>query len=230
MSAHGWRGRIGLVLPANNVVTEPELAALIGDAGVTVHTTRLIVAGTGLGDLRRMAARTDEALAELLVAGVDVLLYGCMSTSFVPPNRWEDEFAAKVAGLAALPCDTAAAATVGALRATGARRIAVLSAYTGDTLAQLEPYLAAGGLDVVRSATLAVDDLRAVGRIDASVTYRELRALGADGVDAICIAGTDLPTAEIAAAAERDLGVPVISANRALLWSAWRSLGLGDLA
>ena len=226
MSAYGWRARIGIILPANNVVTEPELAAMTAGRGVTVHTTRLVVTGTGLDDLRAMAARTDEAIAELLVADVDVVVYGCMSTSFVPPYDWETRFAAAVAERSAVPCVTASAALVRALTVHGARRVAVLSAYTGDTLAQLEPFLAAHGLDVVRSATLAVEDLQAFGRIDARELYAAARDLGADGADALCIAGTDLPAMPVSAALEADLGIPVVPANQAMLEAAYRALGI----
>ena len=55
-----------------------------------------------------------------------------------------------------------------------------------------------------------------------------LKTLAAQGVDAIVQAGTDLAMADVAAEAERWLGIPVIAINVATYWSALRASGIDD--
>jgi maleate isomerase len=55
-----------------------------------------------------------------------------------------------------------------------------------------------------------------------------LKALAAQGVDAIVQAGTDLALADLAGEAERWLGIPVIAINVATYWSALRANGITD--
>ncbi len=55
-----------------------------------------------------------------------------------------------------------------------------------------------------------------------------IRTLAAQGVDAIVQAGTDLAMTDIAAEAERWLGIPVIAINAATDWSALRASGITD--
>lgn len=226
MNALGRNGRVGIVIPTNNVISEPELAAYGMDLGITFHAARLDVTGTGLDALREMASRTAQAIAELSVAGMDFYLYGCMSTSFIPPFSWERDFKDLVAEATGRESDTAAGATVAALRELGATRIGVLSAYVGDTLDQLLPFLLAHGIEAVRVETLAIDDLREVGRIEPDRIREAAARLVADEVEAICIAGTDLPVAGLAGELKRDLGRPIVAVNQAMLWSACRRLGV----
>ena len=55
-----------------------------------------------------------------------------------------------------------------------------------------------------------------------------LKTLAAQDVDAIVQAGTDLAMADVAAQAERWLGIPVIAINAATYWSALRESGITD--
>ncbi|MBI3079138.1 MAG: maleate cis-trans isomerase, partial [Deltaproteobacteria bacterium] len=61
----GWRGRIGLIIPSNNSVIEPELAAA-APSGVTVHGARIRVRGAFTPEgLAEMADQSDRAAQEL---------------------------------------------------------------------------------------------------------------------------------------------------------------------
>ena len=38
---YGWRARVGILLPSNNTVLEPEMASVVPE-GVTFHATRMV--------------------------------------------------------------------------------------------------------------------------------------------------------------------------------------------
>jgi maleate isomerase len=60
-------------------------------------------------------------------------------------------------------------------------------------------------------------------------TVRDLaRAASADGIEALFLSCTNLPTADVLAELEAELGVPVLSANLVSVWSALRSLDALD--
>ncbi len=226
--AHGWRARIGFVLPANNNVLEPELYA-VAPAGVAFHTSRLLLGRTLLTaeTLEAMERQTSRALAELAEAAVDAAVYACLSTSLVKGRDWDEAFAAG-GGEAGLPRASVAAAVVAALRYLGAQRVAVASPYPPAVAALVAPYLATWDLDVLDQEHLPTADVRAVGALPVAAAYRLGRTVGrrAKEPDALAILATDFATLPVLQALENDLGYPVVSANQAALWWGLRAAGL----
>jgi maleate isomerase len=89
-SVYGRRGQIGLLVPANNSVIEPELwSALPPD--VAVYATR-IMAKVDLTPeaVRRMEGDVDNAFDAIAATGVDVIAYCDMVTTFVMEPGWNE--------------------------------------------------------------------------------------------------------------------------------------------
>jgi maleate isomerase len=49
-----------------------------------------------------------------------------------------------------------------------------------------------------------------------------------DNIDAVCLLATDMQTFPIIEPIERELGLPVVTSNQALLWASLRALGVTD--
>jgi maleate cis-trans isomerase len=47
-------------------------------------------------------------------------------------------------------------------------------------------------------------------------------------MDAVCLLATDMQTFPIIEPLEREIGLPVVTSNQALLWASLRALGLGE--
>jgi maleate isomerase len=77
---YGWRLRLGMLLPSSNPVGEPEVAAML-PAGISVHTTRLKLAGSTAEELLAMTAKVEEGAALLADAGVDLIAFNCTAVS-----------------------------------------------------------------------------------------------------------------------------------------------------
>jgi maleate isomerase len=228
--AYGWRARVGLVVPANNQVLEPELYS-VAPAGVAFHTSRLALGTASISPaaLEAMERQTDRALAEVAQAGVGVAVYACLSTSLVKGRAWDERFGDRLRdGAPAVRLATVARSVVEALCSLGARRIAVASPYPPPVAALVAGYFAAWGLGVQAEAHLPTEDVRAVGAVTPAAVYRLARELAPAlrRADALVILATDLATFPILAALEADLGRPVVTANQAALWWAFRESGV----
>jgi maleate isomerase len=119
-------------------------------------------------------------------------------------------------------------AAVAALKAFGAKRIAVLTPHQprGDEI--VRAYLKEAGLDVVRLRGLAVTTPRMIAQVPLADIRNALKELDGPDIDALLQVGTALPTVAVAAEAERWLGKPVLAINTVTYWHALRQCGIED--
>lgn len=218
--ATGWRARIGMVVPANNTVIEPELHGQL-PPGTTVHVTRVVGATGGAATvegLRRIVDGVVPALDAFAIAGVDGVVYACLSTSLANPG-WDARFEGLARERVGVHAVTAYAATLHAMRARGARRWLIVSPYGPDVQALVASAFERDGIDVVDTRSLDVPGLQAVCRVPPERVYRFVRAAVASdsaAVDAVAVLATDLQTQAVQAALQADLGCDVVTTNAAI--------------
>jgi len=224
---YGWRGRIGLLIPANNTVIEPELNKLV-PPGVCSYATRMIVEGAFEPEaLHRMEIQAARGIKELMLSQVDIVVYACMSTSLAKGRPWDSSFCLQETGQD-ITIMTAAQCTARALLELQVRNVAVLTPYPVAIQSLLSPYLAEWGLSINDQKSLNISDYHAVTRISPESLYREALALNRQGAEALCIMATDLRTLEIITALEKDIGIPVVSTNLAIYWASIKDLGVRE--
>jgi maleate isomerase len=229
---YGWRGRVGLILPADNVVTEPELAAA-GISGLTFHGLRLTA--TEHDAMRAQALDLADVLVEL---GVDIAVYACAETSFNAGETQRQSLDSTIAERSGRPVVTATNAMLAALAALGVSAPALITPYTPRSGDILEATLRDNGREAVRARhrdfRLESDDPREwfnTNRQPVTEAYRMARGIDGTDADGILIASTNLPTFGIIEQLERDAGKPVVTSNQAILWWCLQTLGLdpGDV-
>ncbi|GAA3669680.1 hypothetical protein [Microbacterium marinilacus] len=230
MSApYGSRGRLGLILPADNVVIEPELAEFALE-GVSVHGFRLTAI-----EHAAMREQAVELAAAIVESGVDAVVYACAETSFSGGEDSRRSLAGLIAERCGVPVVTATNATIAAARAAGIARPVLVAPYTDRSRRQLETVLRAEGIPPVASVSrdfrVGSGDPRewfATNRLaddSASLLARGSFVADADGV---VIASTNWPTLRRLPELEAQLGAPVVSSNLAILWWAARTFGLAE--
>jgi maleate cis-trans isomerase len=222
---YGWRAKIGVVVPSNNTVLEPEFAQ-IAPEGVTTYAARMLTSSTTGEGIEEMETNARRAVRELHAGGLDVITYACLATSLVMGRGWSEDFIAQTKENTGLPATTAATASIEGLKAVKARRVALATPYPKDINALVQPFFESYGLEVVSIGNLPVDDHLEVCRIPPGVAYRLARQSDRPEADAICILATDFQTIPIMADLEKDIGKPAVSTNQALMW---RSLGLAGV-
>ena len=225
----GWRARLGLLLPMDNAVAEPEWNPVLPQ-GVAAHVARLTSR-----ERTAMPANGVELAVGFDELVVDVVGYGCAETSFLDGadvNRWIVE---QIEARIGVPAVTTSYAMLDALTALEVHRIAVCSPYPRAANQALTAFLESAGFEVVG---FAAQDLVSpegrrrewdrTNRQPPSTAANLARRADQPSADAVLISGTNFRTFDVLPTLEEDLGKPVVSSNSALLWSMLRVGGVVD--
>jgi maleate isomerase len=222
--------RIGLVVPSSNVTVETEVPALLSRHAETFsfHSSRMRMHQVSPEELKAMNAQRERCVDELADARVDVLLYACL-IALMAQGPGEHQRVEKVLR-EQLP-DTAILSSAGALvdglHALGARRIALVTPYLRPLAEQVVAYLEAEGFTVVDWAALEVGDNAEVGCIPGDRVMAAARGLDLADADALVISAcVQMPSLDLVAPAEKEFGLPVLSAATAGAYALLTSLGL----
>lgn len=224
---YGWRARLGLVIPANNTVIEPEFARMAPE-GVATFGAKILSHGLSAEGIERMVANSHRAVEELAVGAMSATAYACLATSLIKGAAWTADFEAHVEDTTGCPATTAATATIAALLSVDAERVALATPYPDTVNDLLPPLFDAADIEIVALESVAVKDSLEVCRLEPSVAYGLAKQADNDRADAVCILATDIRSIDVLDTLEQDLGKPVISTNQALLWRCLKSCHVGD--
>jgi maleate isomerase len=221
----GPAGRIGLVVPANNSVIEPEIWSAL-PPGTALYATRLLAKGDLTPDaVRRMEQEFERGIAEVVATGVDVVLLADMVTTFIMEPGWNEARTRHVTATTGVACASAWSAMRDALAALGVSRFALGTPYPADVHALAPPFFAAAGYALSGDATLDILAMRDVPEVRPERLRAFARALPRERAQALVLLATDLPSFAALEVMEQELGIPVLSSNQVLLWRALRLAG-----
>lgn len=228
---YGWRAKIGLIVPTTNTVNEAEWARMAPE-GVSIHVTRMLLHAGAQGSNAQAALDRDiaAAITTLTPASVDVIAYGCTAGSMISPL---DKLTARMRELGGVPAVATAPAIVHALRALGARKIALATPYHEALNNHEVAFLAEHGIATLSARGLGIGRGGAheyvnIARIGQEAVLEHVRAADHPQAEAMLVSCTDLATLDILAQLERELGKPVVTSNLATWWQALRAAGIAD--
>lgn len=222
---YGWRAKIGIVIPSNNTVIEPEFAAM-QPPGVTTHGARVLSYGNSPEGIVKMEQSAMRAVGELSAGAMSVIAYACLATTLVKGRAWNNDIIEKIVAKSNLPATTAATATFEALRALNARRVAVANAYPPRLNVFVHDYIESEGFDAVSIESLGIENSLELWNLQEDVIADLGRRARRSKMDALCFLATDLPTIGTISMLESELEVPVVTTNQALLWQCMKLTGL----
>ncbi len=230
----GFRKRIGIVVPSTNTTVQPE-CEMLRPPGVTNHTGRSTIKERPLNTeqaffehMEMMREGMTVAIDQIMTAGLDHLIIGIALETFWGGVAAADKLQAELAARAGVGISMGSSAAVAALKAFGAKRIAVLTPHQPRGDAIVHTYLKEAGLDIVRLKGLAVTTPRMIAQVPLADLRGALKGLDGPDVDALLQVGTALPTVAVAAEAERWFGKPVLAINAVTYWHALRQCGIED--
>lgn len=237
IDVYGWRGRVGLILPADNVLMEPELNAL-HLPGLSFHGLRLTA--TEPDAMRRQAVELARAVREL---GLDAVVYACAETSFNGGDGVRLSLSETIEQECGVPVVTATNALLAALEFSGAERLAVATPYSAGSGDILEHTLRDHGFEIAssihRDFSLESADPRVwylTNRQPATLSYEIAKSLESVEADTVVMVSTNWATLQIVEHLERDTGKRVLTTNQSILWWLFRQLrirqddlGIGEL-
>ncbi len=214
-----------MILPSANRVAEPELTDML-PAGVSLHTTRIKLAGTSPAELLASTERIEEAAALLADNGPDLIAFHCTAVSTYDEGL-EDSLKRRIASASGLPAIATSDALIAAFAALGARKVVMLSPYPQSLNDREVAFLLRHGIDVLRERGL---DLPVTAHADVPPEewLRQIVALAHADAQAYFLGCTNIRAVPAIAAIESALGRPVVTSNQAILWHALRSNGMHD--
>ncbi len=226
-ATYGWRARLGLIVPPTNTANEAEWNRVVPD-GITVHSTRMPLHAQSdrpVQDDDAIAVDLRRAAGDVAQAGVAAIAYGCTAGSMTVPL---DRLPQIIHTATGIPGVTTAGAIVEALRAVGARHVALAGPYHDAMIEHEAAFLSMLGFRVTAKRGLGIGasgpaDFVRLRTVAPAQVYALARATVVAGTDALFLACTDLATLAVVDALEADLGIPVITSNQATLWATLRA-------
>lgn len=195
---------------------------------VTLHLTRTpyepvpvgMTQALAIGDARVVA----EATRNLAVVEPEVVAYGCTSGSFVRGHAGEAELRAAMVAAGAPRAVTTSGALLRALAALDLHSVAVVTPYPEEVGERLVSFLAEAGVKVTGDAHMGLTGR--IWEVPDVVTADLVRLTARSGGDAVFVSCTNLPTYDVIAPLEAELGRPVLTANQVTMWAALHDAGV----
>ncbi len=224
---HGWRARVGMLLPSVNSAAEPQVEAMSPD-GVSFHTTRLRLKGSSEADIMGMVANVEDAASLVADAKVDLIVFHCTAASMHRPG-FDDEIVERIETATGIPATSTSKAVLDALNALDARRIALTTPYVQETNDREVAFLESHQISVLSETGMAIggDGLAMIG-VQPGEWYRRVKAQADETAEAYFISCTAIRAAEVIEPLEHDLGRPVVTSNQAMVWHSLQRLGIKD--
>ena len=223
---YGWRRKIGLIYPATSPAGEMEFHKYLPE-GVALLTNRILLERVDPEGLGAMEERVAEAARVTATARPDIVVFACTSGSLIKGYGYDQRLIRQIQDAAGgIPALTTTTAMVEALRAVGAKRVAVSTPYCAAVDQAEKQFLEDSGFSVTEIRGLGLSGALEIPRVTPDQIYRQTMALDRTGADAVFVSCTGIGIMDVIPMLEEDLGLPVVTSNQATLWLTLRRLGI----
>jgi arylmalonate decarboxylase len=210
----------GVLIPSTNTTVEIECRLL--PATYQAHIGRLKSSGGGFAPSRDEDIDYQSHL--LGTAKVELVILAQTSASLVADD-YDEVVTKRMRAGAGVPAITSAQAVGRAVRALGARRIAIVSPYSDAVNARAAHYFQAKhGLDTLALEGFGATDAYAIGQLGPQHAREAFARIDRAEIEAFVVPGGNFPTLTSIAAWEREFRKPVITTNQASFWAMLRAL------
>ena len=218
------QGRIGLIIPSSNRLTEPQFNRY-APPGVDVHVTRLRMTGKfrkPLDEMKRSLVEASEALSDVKPG---VIVFHCTANSMEKGLAHESAIVEIIEKASGCPTLTTAQAITAAMNQLGIKKLVLISPYVKETNEHEVRYLNEAGYTVLHELGLGLEThgYSAVTPEEWRTIVQENARADADGYFLSC---TNTRMIEAIGDIERETGKPAVSSNQATIWACLRKLGI----
>ena len=216
---------IGVVVPYDFALDRELWRWLPND--VSLHFTRLPYAP--MPATMEMAVHISDpehaaqCVTDVSAVGPLVTAYACTSGSFVGGPLAEQALVEAMLAAGSPLALTTSGALLSALRYLGYTRIATATPYTADLTVGLTAFLGESGIEVTAAAGLGLTS--DIWTVPHDVTAQLVRETDTADAQAVFISCTNLPTYDVIADLEHELGKPVLAANQVTMWHSLSLIG-----
>jgi maleate isomerase len=208
----------GVLIPSTNTTCESEFTRLLPPL-YQAHFGRLLRSQPG----EPFAPSREEDIAYqsrlLATAKVELVILAQTSASLFADD-YDAVTTQSMSAAAGVPSLTSAEALGRAVRALGARRIALVSPYTDEVNARAARYFAAKhGLETLAREGFAATDAYAIGGLGPEHAQSALSRVDRPEIEAFVIPGGNFPTMAFLGGWEAEFKKPVVTTNQASIWA-----------
>ena len=216
----------GVLIPSTNTTVEIECRLL--PAAYQAHVGRLMTSAPG----RTFQPSRDEDIyyqSRLLgTARVELVILAQTSASLFADD-YDEVTTRRMSAGAGVPAITSAQAVGRAVRALGARHIAVVSPYSDEVNQRASRYFASKhGLETVALEGFGATDSYAIGQLGPENARSAFARIDRPEIEVFVVPGGNFPTMTAIAAWEQEFAKPVVTTNQASFWAMLRAFDTGD--
>lgn len=216
----------GVLVPSTNTTVEIECRLL--PAAYQAHVGRLMTSTPG----RTFAPSREEDIdyqSRLLgTAKVELVILAQTSASLFADD-YDEVTTRRMSAGAGVPAVTSAQAVGRAVRALGAKRIAIVSPYSDEVNQRAGHYFAAKhGLEAVALEGFGATDSYAIGRLGPENARDAFARIDRPEIEVFVVPGGNFPTMASITQWEREFKKPVVTTNQASFWAMLTMLKTGD--
>lgn len=223
------RIRLGMLTPSSNTTLEPVTTAMVaGLPSVSVHFSRFQVTEIALSDsaLAQFADGAILAAAALLAhAKVDVLTWNGTSAGWLGFDR-DEHLCRQIEASTGIRAATSMLALNEILAATGVKRLGLVTPYVAPVQERLVANYAGRGFTCVAKPGLGIEDNFAFAEVPDETLIAMVKAVAAHKPDAIGVICTNLRSARLVDALEREVGIPIYDTIATAVWKSLRLAGV----
>jgi maleate isomerase len=209
----------GVLVPATNTTVETEYGRLL-PATLQVHVARIPLLSSGAETSPRGGDADVDYQARLLGDARVAVVALAQTAASLSSDGFDDKIIRRMSEAAGVPAITSARAIGLAVRALGARRIALVAPFPVATLKLLERhYTAKYGLEVVASESFSGTDSVIYPTLGQELARDAITRTNRPEIEIFVVPGGNFPTMSFISDWERAIGKPVITTNQATLWA-----------
>ena len=207
----------GVLIPSTNTTVEIEYNRLLPDT-LQAHIGRL--GRDGESPFSSSLNEDIEYQSRMLgTAKVEVVSLAQTSASLFEAN-YDEVTKRRMSDAAGVPAITSAEAVGEAVRALGARRVALVSPYSETVIALAKNYYESKyGLSVLAMEAFAAQDAYEIGALGPEHATAAFKGIDNAEIEVLLVPGGNFPTMKFIDGWEAQLGKPVITTNQAALWA-----------
>jgi maleate cis-trans isomerase len=215
----------GALIPSTNTTCEIEYSRLLPPE-YQAHYGRMMSSSPSKSPFSSPLDADLDYQAKLLgTAKVEMVMLVQTSAS-LHRDGYDEDATRRMEAAAGVPALTSAVAIGRAIKALGARRIALVSPYSvpvNEAAGRLFSHLS--GCEIAAVEGFAATDSYAIGALGPENARDAFARIDRPGIDAFIVPGGNFPTMAHVAGWEAEFKRPVVTTNQALIWAMLRHFG-----
>jgi arylmalonate decarboxylase len=222
---------LGLIFPPANRGVPEEGVAMYGER------LRFVVTGLGVEQMtpdgfESVIPRIPAAAEKLAAAGAEAIELTGTSLTFYKGEEFNQKLRETVTKASGLPATTMSNGVIDGLKAVGAKRVAVATAYNDVVNERLHAFLIEHGLEPVVVTGMGIEAIADVDKVtqDDLIDFGARVRSSAPAADSMLLSCGGFRTLELIAPLESRTSVPVISSMPHGLWAGARLVGMSGAA